>query len=209
LGGKVGGGPELDGVLEEISDGVLLLIYDLPTEEPVKTLMRNNHLSPRERGEAEFLAQRMRAWYKWAVSRLRWLGYPLQLSVVQLSKSSLPTAKRTIDYVLRRFELATRYDRWGLYRDRRPDIKIIRLKPEREEDAKTLLDVARETLKGILLDLREDILRRLREEKQDPVDVYTRTKNVLRKVREMDGYRLLERDEELRGILASIEMLLA
>ena len=109
----MGGEPELDGVLEEISDGVLLLIYDLPTEEPVKTLIRNNNLGPREREEAEFLGQRVRAWYKWAVSRLRWLGYPLQLSVVQLSKGSLPAAKRTIDDVLRRFELATKHDRWG------------------------------------------------------------------------------------------------
>jgi len=169
-----------DDIIKEIEEGFALLVYDLPYDP------RNSKLV---------------SWYKWACSVLRFLGYPIQYSVVLLPVSKIGDAKRVIDKIVKKLE-------WNGLKSytQYVDVKIIRFTPKGKEDVTMLIELFKECLRDTMEYAKREAVKKLREGED-----YRRVREYLRKIlsrlRKQDALKLIQYDEELKRLYASLSTL--
>ena len=166
-------------IIREVEEGLCLLVYDLPYD-------------PRNR--------RLVTWYKWACSVLRHLGYPIQYSVVLLPISKVDEVEKAVDRVIRKLE-------WNGLKDYIPqvDVKVIRFSPKEREDLEALIDLFKSCLKESMEYAKREAMRKLKEEDYSKVREYLQ--KILRNLKRQDALKLIERDEELKSLYASLSTL--
>jgi len=194
----------MGGVPDErlVDEGVVIVHYDLPV--PRRRLVSDNN----DNGEAKLLLARWRTWYDWATELLRKMGYPIGYSVVLTDAQRLKEVYDASEKVRERYLKLKGLDKWDVLPDEdRIKIGIVRFKPATTEDFKILEVMFRDYLKESLETVKDYIVKKLKVEKKDPRDVNRRVREMLRRLREQDRFRLLERDEELKELLGLIDIL--
>ena len=166
-------------IIEEIQQGFVLLVYDLPYDRKLKS------------------------WYDWASSKLRALGYPIQFSVILMPEDRVKEALIVVDKVKKKLE-------WNGFKKYIPyvDVRIIRFSARSREDAKMLLDLFREILRDTMKYAKEEALRKLKEG-EDYSKVKAYLQKIMKRIKRQDALKLIERDEELKKLYASLTVLAA
>jgi len=186
-------------LIKEIEDGIALLIYDLP--------------SPRQgfNGASNERSEVYRAWKKWyekVAERLSNLGYKIQYSVVIVpyNEGTLKEVEAVRQYADWSLKKLWSIDKEGIIPRRSADIKLIVFKPSSKQDAEELIGVFKAALKESLEHLRDLIKAWLREKKPKEY-MESKTREFLKRIASQDKLNLLERDEELKKLLAEIDVL--
>ena len=187
-------------LIKEIEDGVALLIYDLPSPRQGFNGVNDRKTSGVYRA--------WKSWYEKVSDRLSSLGYKIQYSVVMVPYNEktikeVEALKQYADYSLKKL---WDIDRDGVIPRRQADIKLIVFKPSSRQDAEALLSVFKATLKESLEHLR-DLIKAWLKEKKPKEYMESKTREYLKKVRGQDKLNLLERDQELKQLLAEIDVL--
>jgi len=194
----------MGGVPDErlVDEGVVIVHYDLPV--PRRRLASDDN----DNYELKRLMARWRTWYDWATELLRKMGYPIGYSVVLTDAQRLKEVYDAGEKVRERYLKLKGLDKWNALPDEdRIKIGIVRFKPATTEDFKALEVMFRGYLKESLETVKDYIVKKLKVEKKDPRDVNRRVREMLRRLREQDRFRLLERDEELKELLGLIDIL--
>jgi len=190
----MGGAPEL----REIGEDIIVVHYDLPVPRKIS---ENN-------GSVKRLISKWRSWYDSSTKALREIGYPIGYSVIVTSNENLKLVYEVASKVRDYYSKLKERDQWNLLPSiERVKIGILRFKPASKEDMQALISMFKEYLKESLLTIKEYIVKKLRDENQDPEEVNARVREMLRKLREQDKYKLLESDKELNKLLLLIEVL--
>ncbi len=198
----------MGGVPDErlVDEGIVIVHYDLPV--PRRRLINNNDIS--NDNELRRLMARWRTWYDWATGLLRKMGYPIGYSVVLTDARRLKEVYDASERVKKRYLKLKGLDKWSILPDEnRIKIGIVRFRPATDEDFKALEVMFRDYLRESLETIKDYIIKKLKVERKDPKDVNRRVREMLKRLKEQDRFKLLERDEELRKLLALIDILTA
>ncbi|RLF21369.1 MAG: hypothetical protein DRN15_11320 [Thermoprotei archaeon] len=196
----------MGGVPENLVDeNVVIVHYDLPVPKSRARQLVNN--DPNDR-ELRLLLAKWRTWYDWATETLRSLGYPIGYSVIIADVERLKTVHEVSERVKERYQKLKNMDKWGLLpSESKIRIGVVRFRPASSEDLKTLEVMFKDYLKDSLETIKDYIIRKLKAEKKDPKDVNRRVREMLRRLKKQDRFRLLEHDPELKKLLALIDVI--
>jgi hypothetical protein len=185
----------------KLEDGLGLVIYDLPTP-PIKP--------PKEEKEGEEVVKIWKAWKRWydeISTKLSKLGYKLQYSVtvVPVKEETLKEFESIRQYAIETLEKLWESDHLNLIPRKRPDIKLVQFKPSSPKDSELFVQLFKQYLFDSLKHLRDMLLAWVKEKPAEYVE--RKTREYLTKLREQDKLGLLDKDEELRKLLAEIDVL--
>ncbi|RLF23134.1 MAG: hypothetical protein DRN15_07300 [Thermoprotei archaeon] len=196
----------MGGVPENLVDeNIIIIHYDLPVPRSKVRQLANN--DPNDR-ELRRLLARWRTWYDWATETLRNLGYPIGYSVIIADVERLKTVHEVSERVREKYQKLKDMDKWGLLpSEDKVRIGVVRFKPASNEDLKTLEAMFKNYLRDSLETIKDYIIRKLKVEKKDPKDINRRVREMIKRLKEQDRFRLLERDPELKKLLGLIDIL--
>jgi len=177
-------------IVRELESNLVLLVYDIPY--------------PPKGGDRKRLAPWF-SWYDWATSTLRYLGYPLQYSVVVVDEHKIGEVEEAVKRIEeKRISLNKHF---GLEIPK-PRISVIRFSLKTRSDAEALFSIIREGLKGAIKAFIEEVEEQLREGR-DRTKLQERVRNFVKRLEKQDFLKLLLRDLELRNMFLQLEILTA
>jgi len=179
------------GLIKELESNLALLVYDIPY--PPKAVKAKKNFTP------------WFSWYDWSTRTLRYMGYPLQYSVVVIDEGSIEKVKEAIQRIEDKRESINKNFKLEIPE---PDIRIVRFNLKTRADAEVLLEIIRKGLKQTLEAFIDDVESQLREGK-DRTRIQERIKKFLKKIQRQDFLDLLIKDNELRNLILQLEILTA
>jgi hypothetical protein len=192
------GGRESESIYK-LEDGLGLIVYDLPA--PSEKVGKNGNT------EVAKILKAWKSWYDEISNKLNRLGYKLQYSVtvVPIKEETLKEFESIRQYAIESLEKLWEIDRLKLIPRKRPDIKLVQFKPSSPKDSELFVQLFKQYLFDSLKHLRDLLLAWVKEKPAEYVE--RKTREYLAKLREQDKLGLLDKDEELKKLLAEIDVL--